>query len=479
MKRLVFIVLASVLSLAFPALSMAQKPDSTSLKALDGRLEEYFKTLEPERIEVKERECDILIKSARTPEVRDYIARKVYDHYFNSPVMGDEAVAIHVTDTWFSTGKAEMRSEMELLDARIFADFNRQSLLGMQAPSLEVFDPQGDTVRIGGPARRYRVLFFYDTDCAKCKMETILLRSKLNTKDYPVDVYAFCTGDDPDEWLEWRTDRFNLRAEATEVIHVWDPEVHSDYQKKYGVLQTPRMFLLDRTGKIVGRGMDTDALEQILDILISREDYTYGGESSNALFDNLFASYGEDLDAMDILETAGLLEQRTLGKGDTLMFKHLEGDLLYYLVPKRDEVHMAGAKSFIDEYILGRPGIWNTADDTLKVVGLARMMGDLLSRTPVGSRIPKISSIKGWNKFRRRGGYLLFHTTGCPVCALEVEAARISGYRYFEVDMDALSESDPVSARKLLDTFDLSGLPLIIETGRRGVVKRKYVSLLE
>jgi hypothetical protein len=45
--------------------------------------------------------------------------------------------------------------------------------------------------------------------------------------------------------------------------------------------------------------------------------------------------------------------------------------------------------------------------------------------------------------------------------------------------MDALSESDPASARKLLDTFDLSGLPLIIETGRRGVVKRKYVSLLE
>ena len=195
MKRLVFIVLASVLSLAFPALSMAQKPDSTSLKALDGRLEEYFKTLEPERIEVKERECDILIESARTPEVRDYIARKVYDHYFNSPVMGDEAVAIHVTDTWFSPGKAEMRSEMELLDARIFADFNRQSLLGMQAPSLEVFDPQGDTVRIGGPARRYRVLFFYDTDCAKCKMETILLRSKLNTKDlFPNMVYPVTIG---------------------------------------------------------------------------------------------------------------------------------------------------------------------------------------------------------------------------------------------------------------------------------------------
>ena len=479
MKRLGQIILAAALLLAFSPGSAAQQPDSASLKALDGRLEEYFKTLEPERIEVKERECDILIESARTQEVRDYIAQKVYDHYFNSPVMGDEAVAIHVTDNWFSTGKADMRSEMELLDARIFADFNRQSLLGMQAPSLEALDPQGDTVRVGGPAKRYRVLFFYDTDCAKCKMETILLKSKLNSKDYPVDVYAFCTGENPDEWQDWRDNRFNLRAEATRVIHVWDPEVHSDYQMKYGVLQTPRMFLLDRSGRIVGRGMDSDALAQVLDILISREDYTYGGESSVTLFDNLFSAYGEDLKPEDILETAGMLEQRTLGKGDTLMFKHLEGDLLYYLVPKRDEVHMAGAKSFIDSYILGRPEVWNTADDTLKVVGLARMMDELLSRTPVGTRIPKMSSIKGWNRFRRKGGYLLFHTEGCPVCAQEVEAAKISGLRYFEVNMDALSESDPVAARKLLDTFDLSGLPFIMETGRRGLVKRKYVSLLD
>ena len=478
MKRL-FTILLWVLLLAFPAGSAAQQPDSASLKALNGRLEEYFKTLEPERIEVKERECDILIESARTQSVRDYIAQKVYDHYFNSPVMGDEAVAIHITDSWFATGKAEMRSEMELLDARIFADFNRQSLLGMQAPLLEALDPQGDTVRIGGPAKRYRVLFFYDTDCAKCKMETILLKSKLNSKDYPVDVYAFCTGENPDEWQDWRDNRFNLRAESTAVIHVWDPEVHSDYQKKYGVLQTPRMFLLDRGGRIIGRGMDSDALAQVLDILISREDYTYGGESSGTLFDNLFSAYGEDIKPEDILETAGMLEQRTLGKGDTLMFKHLEGDLLYYLVPKRDEVHMDGAKRFIDSYILGRPEIWNTADDTLKVVGLARMMDELLSRTPVGTRIPKMSSIKGWNRFRRKGGYLLFHTEGCPVCAQEVEAAKLSGYRYFEVNMDALSESDPDSARKLLDTFDLSGLPFIMETGRRGLVKRKYVSLLD
>ncbi len=219
MKRLARIILALTLLLAFPAGIAAQQPDSTALKALDSRLEEYFKTLEPERIEVKESECDILIESAVTQEVRDYIARKVYDHYFNSPVMGDEAVAIHITDNWFSTGKAEMRSEMELLDARIFADFNRQSLLGMPAPSLEALDPQGDTVFIGGPAKRYRVLFFYDTDCAKCKMETILLKSKLNSKDYPVDVYAFCTGEDPEEWMDWRVNRFNVKAKATEVTY--------------------------------------------------------------------------------------------------------------------------------------------------------------------------------------------------------------------------------------------------------------------
>ena len=465
--------------------------DSTRLAELDGRLEEYFRVLEGERIEVKNQECDLLIDSAKDSALRRHIALKIYDHYLESPVMGDEAVAIHLTDTWFAPGLIDMGGEEVLMNAKIYADFNRQSLLGMKAPSLRMETPEGDSVLVGGMSERYRVLFFYDADCSKCKLETVSLRLKLNSKNWPIDFYAIYTGTDAAKWKDWRESKFAVRAGRTDVIHLWDPEISSDYQMKYGVIQTPRMFLLDRSGTIIGRGLDTNALDQLLGIVLSGFSYEYGSEASKALIDNLFASWS-DSDTR-ILDIAKALESRTLAKGDTASFKHLEGDLLYWLTSRRDEACKEGTIPFINEYILSRPGIWNTADDTLKVVGLAKMMKDLLSRTPVGSRLPSAKELvreagsgvassafdaKAWDRLRRKGGYIVFHTEGCPVCASELAAADSLGLRTLEVNVDEILTSDQGLGKVFLDTFDLSSMPLIIEVSRRGVISRRYVSFL-
>ena len=485
MRRFVGIFIGLFLWLA-PSFLCAGQVDSSRLAALDERLEEYFRTLEPERIEVKNEECDLLISSAKDSLLRRHIALKIYDHYLESPVMGDEAVAIHITDKWFAPGLIDMGGDEVLLNAKVYADFNRQSLLGMPAPSVVMETPDGEKVEVGGHASRYRVLFFYDTDCSKCKLETILLRAKLNARDWPVDVYAIYTGADPDSWREWRQTKFGIRAAKTKVIHLWDPEVLSDYQMKYGVLQTPRMFLLDRSGTIIGRGMDTRALDQLLGIVLADTAYEYGGQASAALMDKLFAADS------NVMSMAKALESRTLAKGDTSFFKHLEGDLLYWLTSRRDEACKEGTLPFINEYILSRPEIWKTQDDTLKVVGLARMMKDLLSRTPVGSELPdakelmsgvvNVSSPRGWtrnwNRLRRKGGYIVFHTEGCPVCKAELAAADSLGLRILDVNVDEIMASNPDLAKVLLDTFDLSSMPFILEVGRHGVIRRRYISFL-
>lgn len=473
-----------------------------------------------------------------------------------SPVMGDEAVAIHLTDTWFAPGLIDMGGDDVLLEAKIFADFNRQSLLGMKAPPAKLETPDGEVVEIGGPSSRYRVLFFYDTDCAKCRLETVMLRSKLNSKNWLIDVYAVYTGVSAESWKEWRETKFTVRASQTRVIHLWDPEIKSDYQMKYGVLQTPRMFLVDRSGTIIGRGMDTGALDRLLGIVLSREDYEYGGSASAVLMDKLFMSYedsarsvplSERPSADRILSIAKTLEDRTLAQGDTIFFKHLEGDLLYWLTSRRDELSKEGALPFINEYILSRPGIWNTQDDTLKVVGLARMMKDLLSRTPVGSKLPKAKDLiskspsaesqsnttvwpdriqeqdevnnrnqasdrsleqvdvsdkahgdhtliqprndanalflrdwtRKWNRLRRKGGYIVFHTEGCPVCKAELSAADSLGLRTMDVNVDEIMVTNPALAKSLLDTFDLSSMPLILQVGRHGIILRRYLSFIQ
>lgn len=544
-----------ILWLLLPFCCFAQV-DSTRLAELDKRLDKYFQILEPENVDVKSRECDLLIDSASDSLLRRHIALKIYDHYLMSPVMGDEAVAIHLTDTWFAPGLIDMGGDNVLLEAKIFADFNRQSLLGMKAPPATLETPDGEAVEIGGSSSRYRVLFFYDTDCAKCRLETVMLRSKLNSKNWPIDVYAVYTGVSAESWKEWRETKFTVRAGQTRVIHLWDPEVKSDYQMKYGVLQTPRMFLVDRSGTIIGRGMDTAALDRLLGIVLSREDYEYGGSASAALMDKLFMSYedsarsvplSERPSADRILSIAKTLEDRTLAQGDTIFFKHLEGDLLYWLTSRRDELSKEGSLPFINEYIISRPGIWNTQDDTLKVVGLARMMKDLLSRTPVGSKLPKAKDLisksssaesqsdttvwpdriqeqdevnnrnqasdrsleqvdvsdkahgdhtliqprndanalffrdwtRKWNRLRRKGGYIVFHTEGCPVCKAELSAADSLGLRTLDVNVDEIMVTNPALAKSLLDTFDLSSMPLILQVGRHGIILRRYLSFIQ
>lgn len=544
-----------ILWLLLPFRCFAQV-DSTRLAELDKRLDKYFQILEPENVDVKSRECDLLIDSAKDSLLRQHIALKAYEHYLNSTLMGDEGVAVHLTDTWFASGRVSMGGEEVLFNARIFADFNRQSLLGKPASSFAMESFEGDSVLFGGRSDRYRVLLFYDTDCAKCKLELMRLRPLLDSRDWPVDLYAVYTGCDKESWGRWLSERMNINAPRTRIFNLWDPEIKSDYQMKYGVLQTPRMFLVDRSGTIIGRGMDTGALDRLLGIVLSREDYEYGGSASAVLMDKLFMSYedsarsvplSERPSADRILSIAKTLEDRTLAQGDTIFFKHLEGDLLYWLTSRRDELSKEGALPFINEYILSRPGIWNTQDDTLKVVGLARMMKDLLSRTPVGSKLPKAKDLisksssaesqsnttvwpdriqeqdevnnrnqasdrsleqvdvsdkahgdhtliqprndanalflhdwtRKWNRLRRKGGYIVFHTEGCPVCKAELSAADSLGLRTLDVNVDEIMVTNPALAKSLLDTFDLSSMPLILQVGRHGIILRRYLSFIQ
>lgn len=481
MRRLVFTIIICFLT----ASAFAQEIDSTAFKALDAKIAEYVATLEPEPLEVKERECDFMIENTSDSLLRQYVAIKLYDHYLNSPVMGDEAVSIHLTDAWFVPAKVKFQSEAELMNARVYADFNRQSLLGCQAPELTLFST--DSVATQVRFERYSVLYFYDTDCSKCKMESVFLKPLLNRKNYPIDFYAVYTGVNKGSWLKWIGDKFNVTASETRMINLWDPEVSSDFQMKYGVLNTPKMFLVAPGGRIVGRGMDHRALEQLLDLYLSQDDYEYGGAETTALFDNLFKSYGDTLEAADILHAADLVKNRTLDKGDTLFYKHLEGDLLYYLSNHKGEAWNAGALAFVNEYILSRPDIWRSSDDTVKVVGLAEMMNDLLSRTPVGTRLPKDFPIPGWNKFRKKGGWLVFHDSGCHVCEAELQALdslqsalpKRSRAKVFEVETGKLFNAHPEIMNIVLDTFDLSSMPYIIKIGKDGLVERKYVTFLK
>lgn len=483
----------SLLSL-FVAVSLsAQQVDSSQFEALGLKLEEYYDALKHESLDVQMQECDFLIESTSDPLIRQYVAQNIYDHYIDSPVMGSENVAIHVFDNWFETGEVKMKSNSDLIAAQVFADFNRQSLIGKKAPAIRLESMHGDQLELFGDSDKsklFRVLYFYDTDCSKCKLETSLLRNLFSYKDYPVEFYAIYAGDDLKAWHSYIKEHLTIK----DARHLWDPDFSSDFQRKYGVIQTPRIFLVAPDGTIIGRGLDAVVLEMLLDDVTTEKQLSYGTKESEVLFDGIFSMSDAKPTVGEVKGIADYIHDKTLAAGDTLMFRQMAGDYLYYLSSHSGEGFKEGLKYHIDSNILSADKVWKSSDDSLKVIGFAQIMKDLLSKSAPGSKIAdikvpglmythrgvkdvqkKLSSLKGETNI------ILFFTEGCEVCAAEKEAAAkllsTRGVKLFMVNIDDLMLNNPTLASRLMDTFDLSALPYIIMTDKKGVILRRYVSL--
>lgn len=477
----------TVLAALFAALLLrAQNPQ---FEALGAKLEEYLAAIAGEPVPAQNAECDFLIESCKDSLTRQYVALKLYDHYLRSKIMGEDGVAVHIADTWFIPGKVAMHSDLDLLDARVFAEFNRDALLGAPAPRLSLLSPDGDDVVVPVPGS-YTVLYFFDTSCSTCRIETPRLCKFLRETDFPLTTVAVFTGIEPEEWEEYRA----LSLDAPGLVHAWDPELDSDYQRKYGVLQTPRMFLVGPDGTILGRGLDTPALALLTERLSGGSSYVYGTREGTDLYEKVFAGYGEDLKPSDVVEVADYVAERTFGEGSVEEFKHMEGDLLYWLSSRTGETYKEGTLLFIDKYITGIDGVWTTAEDTSKVVSMALLMKELLERTPVGSTVPALKVhgelLRKPCLFRkasktgvfplRKADYLVFYTPGCGRCEETLSAARDladNRSKVLLVNMDEIFSSYPEEAQTLLDTFDLSALPYVMQLGRKGVVLHRYLQL--
>ena len=254
----------SALLLCFAASAFAQQLDSTRLAPLDSLLGEYYEAMIYEALPTKYQECDFLIESCPDSLVRQWVATRIFEHYMdNPPLMGEEAVAVYVYDKWFASGKITMADEWLAFSAKLFVDFNRASMLGMEAPVLDLLPPMGSEKVVAPEKGVPSVLYFYDTSCSKCRATSIVLPHVLEDVTFPVTVFMIYTGQEGDEWAEFRT-VFSIANPNVKIVHAWDPEIESDYQKQYGVLSTPKMFLVGADGVIEGRRLEVEALAQLL-----------------------------------------------------------------------------------------------------------------------------------------------------------------------------------------------------------------------
>ena len=435
MKSGLLTIIVSVTALLSMPLSVSAQLDTAVSNALGAKLDEYMLIIGTEPAEVKCEETDFLISSCTDSLVRQFTALRLYSHFMESKLMGDESVAIHIFDKWFSDGKVKMKSESDFMGARIFAEFNRLSLIGKKAPELYLENDSGAYVSLFGKGSwndRPSILFFYDSGCATCKMESIMLRSLLNGTEYHVNLYAVYTQQSGENMERFKTEYLDIRNPQVNVEYLWDPMSVSDFQMKYGILQTPGIFLISRDGTVIGRKLDVMALGRLMEIYC--KPYEYGSRESSAFYDEVFASYGGHPGSDDVKGICDAIAGKTLEQKDTLRFKQMAGDLMYWLGASRGEGIKCGLEYLIDRYIAGEPAIWTTGEDSLKVLSYSEILRDLLAKAPAGERLPAVEvpgimKIRGKERNktvrldRLRNATVIFHTEGCPVCEAELAAA--------------------------------------------------------
>ena len=219
----------------------AQQSAEGAYDLLDSLVLKYVSAIQTEDVETKQGECSFLIGSVRDSLMRQHLAVSLFNYYKDAPVMGDEAVAIWIYDNWFAKGEISFPGEFAGLEAEMFCNMNRNTLLGMDAPVLKARKSCGGHVML--PQRgETTLLWFYDTACSKCRVESRVLPSLLEENvRFPVTVVAFYAGRDRKAWREFRRE-FKVNNPDIKLVHCWDPEVDSDFLRLYGVISTPKMY---------------------------------------------------------------------------------------------------------------------------------------------------------------------------------------------------------------------------------------------
>ena len=241
-------------------------------------VESYLKSLERNSTEALTFIAEDLVQSAHS-KLKPYIALQIFNLFKEAEIMGQEAVAVEIAKRYLlndkSGGIEEMLGYEAYFGIMAFVQMNEHSLIGMQAPQIELPDSLGCLHSIpkcdegADEASPFLQLFyFYTSNCSSCRATTPLLAELLQRySGIPIKIYAIFTGSSRGEWMSECAKFSLIKNPLVERIDLWDPEVESNFPLLYGVISTPQMLLTTDKGIIVGRRLTPKSLEQLLEAI--------------------------------------------------------------------------------------------------------------------------------------------------------------------------------------------------------------------
>jgi len=226
------------------------------------KVDDYFSNVLLQHPDTIINEIDkILSKIEENEEVFKYLLWYYLVKYEQSKVMGFDAIFVHLSDEYLSTGRAEWMNETAKNNIIDRARILKPLLLGSTSPNMILLDTNDKPVSLHHIDADYTIIFFWDTDCSFCKKEVPKLKSFYSdAKDqYNMEVYAVCIDTSFTSWknyiVEKKTQWINVNGYLS-----YTPDFHD----LYDVHSSPVFYLIDKDKKIIAKRILTDQMEAII-----------------------------------------------------------------------------------------------------------------------------------------------------------------------------------------------------------------------
>ena len=298
---------------------------------------------------------DRLIAAGERNNLSSYIAGRLFMIFKDSGIMGLESVSVYIAQKYFLSDTLTPPDGLNKSEILLFVEFNKHSLIGMDAPDLVMTTPSGIHKSLKESlGSKYTVLLFFDDQCTICKTELPELLKISKFTDYEgLSVFAVFTHPDTS-----RLRNFIAGLPVNDIINwtfVSDPAYSTDFPRLYNVVKTPQIFLIDNSGKIRGRNLSSSSLDELLSKLYEN-DKEFSEQASR-----FAAAYIEAIDFEDSVSVktsiSSLFSNLSSASDKELyrsVFSYIYEELLYSQNEKRREASVIVAEDFIIPY----PDFW-------------------------------------------------------------------------------------------------------------------------
>jgi len=226
----------------------------------ESKLERYFKNLVVQVPDSIIKDADLIVKKVSpNKDLKSWTVFYITNQYENPKTVGTEAVWVYMANKYYLSGEMGVSEDVKKRIADKVATM-KDLLVNKTFPALTLTDPAGKKVSVQAIDANYTVLFFFAPTCGHCKEASPVLKAFYDkNKANGIKVMTISTEHNLEEWKT-----FVKTYHLEELINGYDALNQIDFNRKFDVVTTPTIYILDKNKKIIARKMPVEQLEDFL-----------------------------------------------------------------------------------------------------------------------------------------------------------------------------------------------------------------------